>query len=234
MRLHLAMLYVKDLPRMTAFYAEVLGLPPKSRSETWVAFDGFALHAIPGPIAAGIEIHSPPAVRESVPFKPLFAVADVGAEVERLEALGVTILRRPWGSSDGVDPEGNVFGINEAQPRCQTMAPMIHVPDVRATVEWYKSIGFQVRGTYEDCDEMSWASVTYGGSEVMFNTGGRASDAERREVDLYIRTDGVDILYQSLKDRVEVVVDLYNAFHGMREFIIRDCNRFWITFGQPI
>jgi len=22
-------------------------------------------------------------------------------------------------------------------------------------------------------------------------------------------------------------------FYGMREFIIRDCNGFWITFGQP-
>jgi uncharacterized glyoxalase superfamily protein PhnB len=127
-----------------------------------------------------------------------------------------------------------VFGILAAEPRRQVMAPMIHVPDVRATVEWYKSIGFQVRETYEDCDEMSWASVTYGGSEVMFNAGGRPSDAERREVDLYIRTDGVDSLYQELKDRVEVVAALYNAFHGMREFIIRDCNRFWITFGQPL
>ncbi len=26
----------------------------------------------------------------------------------------------------------------------------------------------------------------------------------------------------------------YDAFYGMREFIIRDCNGFWITFGQPI
>jgi len=193
------MLYVKDLHRMEAFYRDVLGLIPKDRSEMWVAFDRFGLHAIPEPIAAQIEIQSPPKVREKVPFKPVFAVADVAEEGVRLEALGVTILRRPWGGSDGVDPEGNVFGIQAAQPRWQTMAPMIHVPDVRATVEWYKSIGFHVRGTYEDCDEMTWASVTYGDSEVMFNAGGRPSDAERREVDLYIRTADVDTLYQSLK-----------------------------------
>jgi hypothetical protein len=30
------------------------------------------------------------------------------------------------------------------------------------------------------------------------------------------------------------VEDLYDAFHGMREFIIRDINGFWVTFGQPM
>ncbi len=47
-------------------------------------------------------------------------------------------------------------------------------------------------------------------------------------------TDSVDDLYRRLKDRVQVVVDVYDALYGMREFIIRDFNGFWITFGQPI
>jgi hypothetical protein len=44
----------------------------------------------------------------------------------------------------------------------------------------------------------------------------------------------VDALRARLGDRVEVVEDLHDTFYGMREFIIRDVNRFWITFGQPI
>jgi len=47
-------------------------------------------------------------------------------------------------------------------------------------------------------------------------------------------TDSVDDLYRRRKDRVQVVIDVYDAFYGMREFIIRDFNGFWITFGQPI
>jgi predicted enzyme related to lactoylglutathione lyase len=43
-----------------------------------------------------------------------FEVEDVVSEIERLEALGVTIIKRPWGAYDGVDPEGNVFGICSA------------------------------------------------------------------------------------------------------------------------
>jgi len=82
--------------------------------------------------------------------------------------------------------------------------------------------------------ELNWAKLCFGNSEVMLDTGGKASTEHRREVHLYVTTDNVDELYQRLKDRVQVVQDLYNSFYGMREFIIRDCNGFWITFGQPL
>lgn len=116
----------------------------------------------------------------------------------------------------------------------EKVVPMIHVPDVRATVNWYQSIGFNVQNTYsDDGDGLSFGMVSFGKSEVMFNEGGRPSTEQRREVDLYVYADDVDGLYDSLKDRVEVVQALYDTFYGMREFIIRDNNRFWITFGQP-
>ena len=30
------------------------------------------------------------------------------------------------------------------------VAPMLHVPDVRRTVEWYRDIGFDVTATYDN------------------------------------------------------------------------------------
>jgi len=112
---------------------------------------------------------------------------------------------------------------------------MIHVPDVRATVDWYRSIGFEVMTTYDDGgDGLSFAIVAWGGSEVMFNSDGLASTRDRREVDLYIRSNDVVALRHRLEGRVEIVEDLHDTFYGAREFIIRDINRFWITFGQPI
>src|SRR5262249_39176745 len=110
---------------------------------------------------------------------------------------------------------------------------MVHVPDVRATVDWYKSIGFTVTATYGNEEGgLSFAIVRFGKTEVMFNQGGLASTEHRREVDLYVYTDNVDEFYERIKDRVEVFEKLHDTFYGMREFIIRDCNRFWITFGQ--
>jgi orotate phosphoribosyltransferase len=112
---------------------------------------------------------------------------------------------------------------------------MIHVPDVRATVEWYQSIGFSVINTYGD-DEggLSFALLSFGRSLVMFNEDGKPSTSFRREVDLYVYADRIDEMYESLRDRVDVVETPHDTFYGMRELIIRDLNRFWITFGQPI
>jgi uncharacterized glyoxalase superfamily protein PhnB len=92
-----------------------------------------------------------------------------------------------------------------------------------------------VTDTYGDGGNgLSFAILSFGDSQVMFNSGGQLSAQRRREVDLYVYADSVDEVYQRLKDRAEVVKGLHETFYGMREFIIRDLNRFWITFGQNV
>jgi catechol 2,3-dioxygenase-like lactoylglutathione lyase family enzyme len=120
MRLHGAMLFVKDLSRMTAFYSDVLGLRPieETRVDNWVEFRGdhgqFSLHAIPPAMAAGIQIESPPRAREQGATKLTFEVQDVDATMGKIEAMGLPLLRRPWGGTECVDPEGNVFALRTA------------------------------------------------------------------------------------------------------------------------
>lgn len=110
--------------------------------------------------------------------------------------------------------------------------PMIHVTNVRATVEWYQSIGFTVVEAFDDGDDLSFAFLSFGSGEVMFNAGGRPSMEERREVDVYVYTEDVDTLYDQLKGRVDVVAPPHDTFYGMREVIVRDPDRFWVTFGE--
>lgn len=116
----------------------------------------------------------------------------------------------------------------------ERIVPMIHVPDVAATAQWYASIGFTIETTFKDCDEgeMNWALLRLGDSTVMLNAGGKPSGAQRREFDLYIYVDDVNSSRKELDAKVGIVEDLHDTFYGMREFIIRDCNGFWITFGQ--
>lgn len=122
--------------------------------------------------------------------------------------------------------------MNEPEPKHVT--PMIHVPDVRATVNWYESIGFRVVNTYDNGtpDGLSFAIMAFGNGQVMFNQGGETSTKRRREVDLYANAADVDLIYSQLKDRVDVIEEPHDTFYGMREVIIRDLNGFWITFGQ--
>lgn len=94
-----------------------LGLTPigASRTDAFIEFEAgasrFALHAIPAELAAQIDITSPPVPREVNPVKLIFDVPHPAAEAARLESLGVTMIQRPWGTFDVVDPEGNIFGL---------------------------------------------------------------------------------------------------------------------------
>ena len=119
-------------------------------------------------------------------------------------------------------------------PAC--IVPMIHVPDVHATAQWYASIGFEILRVNRECDTgpLDWALLRFGESEIMLNSGGQPSTARRREFDLYTHVEDVEALRRGLEGKAEMVEDVHDTFYGMREFIIRDCNGFWITFGQRI
>src|SRR5262249_35999151 len=114
------------------------------------------------------------------------------------------------------------------------ITPMIHVPDIAATVAFYTSIGFDLVSQNEDNGCLDWAMVRLGQSAVMFSAPGVASAAERREVDLYIHVEGLEPWFAGAAPLAEVVEGLHTTFYGAREFIVRDVNRFWIPFGEPI
>ncbi|MCX6597553.1 MAG: hypothetical protein NTV70_14430 [Acidobacteria bacterium] len=115
MQLASALLYVKDLARLTAFYQSLLGTAPVKEAAGWVEFDAgratLMLHEIPGAVADQIVITTPPEPRDQTPLKLIFAVPDLAAERARLAAVGIDLVERPWGSCDGMDPEGNIFTI---------------------------------------------------------------------------------------------------------------------------
>lgn len=119
MRLVRAMLFVRDLEAMTLFYRDVIGFQPieSTRQADWIEFETggqrFALHAIPAGFAEAVATPNRPAPRENAACKLVLAVDDAAAEMERLSKAGVTILARPWGGWDAVDPEGNVIGISQ-------------------------------------------------------------------------------------------------------------------------
>ena len=118
----------------------------------------------------------------------------------------------------------------------RAVAPMLHVPDVEATAHWYRDIGFDLIDLGRECDDgqATFALLGCGDSRVMLSAGGQPSEAERREVDLYVHVDDVDAARAQMGDRAGIVEDVHDTFYGAREFIVRDCNRFWITFGQRV
>ncbi len=116
MQLVRTILFAKEMERMTAFYAETLGLRrmPDRAQPGWEELDAggvsLALHAVPAEIATRIAIEEPAVPRGETPIKLVFRVANLEAERGRLVAAGVRMGEvRAWGGCDGIDPEGNVF-----------------------------------------------------------------------------------------------------------------------------
>lgn len=115
-----AVVYALDVPRCSAFYAAVTGLPvvEEAADLTVLSSPTFQLvvHGIPAQIAATIEITDPPVRREDGAVKLVFVVASLASARADAHRLGGE-LDPPqnewrWGRQlvcDGHDPEGNVI-----------------------------------------------------------------------------------------------------------------------------
>jgi hypothetical protein len=124
--------------------------------------------------------------------------------------------------------------------------PILHVPDIAATLRWYTSIGFDEVGRYpEDGTTLFWGMVTLGGAALMFEPGAAAGAS----VTLMLVTDRIHDLYQFLKSRqlkaaeeaprddgrsrsVEFFEDLHEPVFGGLRFTVRDPNGYALQFLQ--
>ena len=119
-----AVLYVKDIDRVAAFYSAVLGLEEEARDEDHVVLEspGFQLVVlqIPSDIASTIEITVPPKRRAMAAVKPVFFVSSMADVRTSVEAFGgvMNSSDKEWSFQgfkvcDGLDPEGNVIQFRE-------------------------------------------------------------------------------------------------------------------------
>jgi predicted enzyme related to lactoylglutathione lyase len=120
-----AVLYAKDLPRVSAFYVQVLGLELAHETGDFVVLKagGYRLTVveIPEHIARDIHITTPPARREDTPIKLVFSVESLQAARAKVAALGGELNppEREWEDDgelvcDGHDPEGNVLQLRQS------------------------------------------------------------------------------------------------------------------------
>jgi ankyrin repeat protein/catechol 2,3-dioxygenase-like lactoylglutathione lyase family enzyme len=146
-----------------------------------------------------------------------------------------------------VDSSGFRAGMSDMAGSVRKGVPMLSVPDIGATVDWYVSIGFKELGRYEEGGLVNWGMVSFGHAELMLRLGERPRP---HEVSLWLYTDRVDDLYRLLRSRqleaaqaalagersghggIEFVEDLYEPFYGGRQFSIRDPNGYTLIFLQ--
>ena len=51
-------------------------------------------------------------------------------------------------------------------------------------------------------------------------------------ITLYVEVADAGELYEDIKEKVTILKDLHTTFYGMREFYVRDCNGYVLTFAS--
>ena len=121
-----AVIYAREYRTLARFYEHVAGLTEREADEEYVLLDapGFQLVIlkIPDHIAATIMTGTPPATREHTPIKLFLNVRSLEQARQTAKLLGgeLNSVAKEWKfhgvtRCDGIDPEGNVFQLQEVR-----------------------------------------------------------------------------------------------------------------------
>jgi len=116
--------------------------------------------------------------------------------------------------------------------------PTFLVPDVGATARWYQErLRFQIAGVFPQQEPFVYASLQRGGAEIMLLSlpGYEKPDLSARRPaglwDAYVRTTGVQALYEVVRAESFVRMPLKLQPYGNWEFEVRDPNGYILVFG---
>jgi len=122
-----------------------------------------------------------------------------------------------------------------------SLSPNLFVKDIQATIDFYKTLGFQLLVTVpeEGKSPLVWAMMACGNVNFMFQTfeslGDTLPQISRQDggsLLLYIKLKNIRSFFETVKDKVTVVHGLEKTFYGATEFSITDNNNYLLTFAE--
>jgi catechol 2,3-dioxygenase-like lactoylglutathione lyase family enzyme len=121
------------------------------------------------------------------------------------------------------------------------LTPNLMVEDVAKTLAFYRDIlGFHVVMTLPEQEPFTFAIVGRDSVELMFQSRDSLSENVPAltgspigaSQTFYIEVTGIRDLYESLRDKVEILVDFHTTFYGTQEFYFRDINGYILSFSE--
>jgi uncharacterized glyoxalase superfamily protein PhnB len=117
--------------------------------------------------------------------------------------------------------------------RFNSFLPVLRVSELQQTIDYYTAnFGF----------EFCWRAANDGGGEnamlqrdairLLLSTGLHLGETPCFSGTLYIDMDGVEELYEAVKDRVSILWPLEAMEYGQKEFGVKDCNGYILAFAE--
>ena len=125
------------------------------------------------------------------------------------------------------------------------------VADVNKTIEYYeKNLNFTFSVGIDDKEEiitetsnksiLFWAMIKNGDVELILQSENKFSEQlpefKNHEsggtFTLYFNMKDVDIFYNKIKNKVDIVKDIYQTIYEADEFVVRDLNGYMLCFSE--
>jgi uncharacterized glyoxalase superfamily protein PhnB len=135
----------------------------------------------------------------------------------------------------------------------KSLSPNLAVKDIKQTVAYYQdNFGFEIEMLVDSLQEdfspeikkdkdYIWALIKKGDVSLMLQEEnsmkediGNLFEGIGASITLYIEVDDVDILYEKVKENVEVLKPVYTTWYGQKEFYIKDINGYILGFSSKV
>lgn len=122
----------------------------------------------------------------------------------------------------------------------ESISPNLIADNVNASVDFYtKYLGFKLVASVPETGEFGWAMVQRDSVIVMFQTL-KSIEEDVKDLPIkkggsgtfFIKMKGVDELYESVKGKVKIPMDMRTTFYGTREFIVEDPDGYYMMFAE--
>ena len=157
--------------------------------------------------------------------------------------LGVSFFLAMPGKELSCYSENVLLRVEGRVKKVNKITANLMMKDVNSSVDFYRDVlGFELVMSVPESGKLDWAMMKAGGAEVMFQS--RESVAEEYppfadmpiggSLMLYIDVVDVGELYEKVKGKAKLVVDLHDTFYGAREFAIEDTDGYVLIFAQQV
>lgn len=128
-------------------------------------------------------------------------------------------------------------------PQFESFSPNLIAADVNKTVEYYtKTLGFNLIASVPETGTYHWAMLMRDGITMMFQSlPSLQEDLPQLKISstgslvtFYIKVKGLDSLFESLKGKADIAVDMRTTFYGAREFAIKDLDGYFLMFAEDV
>ena len=118
--------------------------------------------------------------------------------------------------------------------KLNAITPVLYTEDIESTINFYTThFGFTCT-SYDE--KYGWASLSNGDVEIMLSNPNAHIPFTKPNFtgSFYFRTNDVDALWNTVKDKLRICYPIENFDYGMREFAVYDNNGYLLQFGSGI